>query len=134
MGGYLKEHKHCNVPQQYKSPDGYNLGLWVSNQRNRRSSLSIERLARLDAVSFDWDPSETLWKEGLQCLKSYKEREGHCGVPRGHMEDGFRLGRWVANKRANQRKLSVEHLNQLNELGFVWNVSRGRSRSSPRSP
>jgi hypothetical protein len=85
---YLKEHKHCNVSQQYKSSDGYKLGLWVSNQRNRRSSLSIERLARLDAVGFDWDPIATQWKEGLQYLKSYKAREGHCRVPGQHIEDG----------------------------------------------
>jgi superfamily II DNA or RNA helicase len=54
LQAYLTEHKDCNVAALYKSTDGYNLGLWVRNLRRRRSSLSTERLARLDELGFVW--------------------------------------------------------------------------------
>jgi hypothetical protein len=55
LRAFVNEHKHCQVPHQYKSPDGYNLGNWVSNKR-RRGPVSAERKARLDALGFEWDP------------------------------------------------------------------------------
>src|SRR5215813_6157379 len=110
---YLKEHKHCNVPKQYKSSDGYKLGLWVSNLRQRRSSLSSDRLARLDAVGFDWDPIDAGWEKGFSYLKMYKEREGHCSVPGTHKENGFSLGQWVTTQRKNQDGLPVERRQAL---------------------
>jgi hypothetical protein len=54
LQAYVKEYKHCRVPHQYKSPDGYNLGQWVSNRRQRSSILSPERKAQLAALGFDW--------------------------------------------------------------------------------
>ena len=54
LQAYVKEHKHCRVPGRYKSPDGYNLGLWESNRRRRSSILSPERKAHLAALDFDW--------------------------------------------------------------------------------
>ena len=68
--------------------------------------------------------SETDWAEGLRYLMIYKEREGHCSVPRAHKENGFGLGRWVTNQRKNKDALSVERRQALERLGFVWSVSR----------
>ena len=51
LEAYKNEFGNCLVSQngQYA---GMNLGLWVSNQRNRKSELSAERIARLDALGF----------------------------------------------------------------------------------
>jgi hypothetical protein len=54
LQAFAKEYKHCRVPWQYKSPDGYNLGTWVSNRRRRSSIVSPERKAQLAALGFDW--------------------------------------------------------------------------------
>jgi hypothetical protein len=59
LQAFVKEHKHCRVPTEYKSPDGYKLGQWVSNKRLSQDKLSHERKARLDALGFDWDPIRT---------------------------------------------------------------------------
>src|SRR6476660_5259475 len=61
LQAYVKEHKNCRVPNDYKSPDGHSLGSWVSFQRARvqpqsKNKLSDERKARLDALGFFWDP------------------------------------------------------------------------------
>src|SRR5262249_14553602 len=123
--GRLKLYKdregHCRVPQQYKSPDGYRLGGWVSEQRHNRDTRSPERKVRLDALGFVWDEREAGWEEGFSYLKAYKEREGHCYVPAKYKTpDGYRLGEWVDSQRVSQNKLSSERKIRLDKLGFDW--------------
>jgi hypothetical protein len=60
------------------------------------------------------------WDEWYGRLKNYKEREGHCRVPQGHRENGYRLGQWVAGQRSNKEAITAERRQRLNELGFVW--------------
>src|SRR5262249_36548895 len=50
----------------------------------------------------------------------YKEREGHCRVPRPHKENGFPLGQWVHDQRGNKDIMSALRRQQLDEVGFVW--------------
>jgi hypothetical protein len=120
---HLKKYKehlgHCRVPVGYIL-DGFPLGTWARTQRRDEDALFGERRERLDELGFVWDPMESDWEEGLRYLKSYKHREGHCRVPTKHDENGFRLGQWVGNRRANRDTLSGEKRRQLDELGFDW--------------
>ena len=111
-------HVHCRVPIAYKDKK---LANWVGNQRALaiKGLLSTVRKRRLDAIGFEWDPFETDWAEGFHYLTIYKAREGHCRVPRNHMENGFRLGQWVSRQRHGQT-LPEARRQQLDELGFVW--------------
>ena len=50
--------------------------------------------------------SEFRWRQGYQHLREYHDREGHASVPRSYVaDDGFPLGRWVTNQRANEERL-----------------------------
>jgi predicted helicase len=40
---------HCNVPTSHKET-GFKLGGWVGKQRDKKSTLSVERIERLDAL------------------------------------------------------------------------------------
>jgi hypothetical protein len=116
---YRQREGHCRVPQRHKE-NGFSLGQWVVTQRGNAEILSAPHRQQLDELGFVWDPFETDWAEGLRYLTIYKQREGHCRVPYGHMENGFRLGQWVRTQRGNADTLSTTRRQQLEELGFVW--------------
>ena len=63
---FKKAEGHVNVPQRYNL-DGFKLGAWVSNLRNARSTLSIERKQQLDEIGFHLGRcSQKLGKEGSE--------------------------------------------------------------------
>ena len=123
--GRLKHYKeregHCRVHQHYKD-NGFGLGQWVSDQRQNKDTLAPDRRRRLDELGFIWNPLETDWEEGFQCLKCYASREGHCRVPQRHKENGVRLGQWVSNQRQSRELLPESRRQRLDEIGFVWDV------------
>ena len=115
---YKAEHGHCNVPQKQGS-----LGNWVREQRrtHKKGKLSEERVQKLDALGFVWDPLSTqpTWDERLGELMNFNAKHGHCNVPQGQKP----LGTWVDNQRTAYKKgkLSGERVQKLDALGFVWN-------------
>src|SRR5262249_22019144 len=117
---YKEREGHCRVPFKHME-NGFRLGQWVGTQRDNPDTLSARRRQQLDELGFVWDVLQTNWEEGLCHLITYKKREGHCRVPRNHMENGFRLGQWVVTQRHSQT-LSEARRRQLDELGFVWDA------------
>jgi lysozyme family protein len=119
---YVREYKTSLVPGKYKLPDGYRLGGWVMEQRQNRGTLSADRKARLDALGFDWDPSETAWEQGFEHLLAYAQEYKNCRVPHLYKSsDGYGLGSWVLKQRQNRGTLSADREARLDALGFDWN-------------
>jgi hypothetical protein len=120
---YLKKYRdregHCLVPQRHKEND-FPLGQWVSRQRQNRINLSLERRERLESLGFVWTVLEANWEKGFFYLKSFRDREGHCRVPRKHTESGFNLGNWVVEQRLQRNKMSLERRERLDSVDFVW--------------
>ncbi len=110
---------HCRVPQGHVE-GGFKLGSWVSNQRNAEGTLPAERKHQLDAVGFEWDPLAIDWERGFAALEAFREREGHCRVPAGLVDGGFKLGNWVSVWRQGRDKLSIERRQRLAAIGFEW--------------
>ena len=55
---YVDEHGHARVPDSFRTPEGYQLGMWVNSQRsaNTKGDLSPERIEKLEAVTgWVWD-------------------------------------------------------------------------------
>jgi len=74
---------------------------------------------------------EGSWDLYIKALKQYKEREGDCLVPSRHIEVvgsvSVSLGNWcrtmrVANKPMGKGDLIKERKDQLDKIGFIWNV------------
>jgi hypothetical protein len=85
------------------------------------------RRQRLDQLGFIWDTYGIVdWEEGFNHLKRYKDRVGHCRVPRTHKEDGYNLGTWVTNQRFYKEQLLSERRCRLDDLGFVWDIREAK--------
>ena len=116
---YKKEHGNCNVPKIF--PDDEQLGRWVARQRvdNLKKKLSTDRCAALDSIGFVWDPLEANWQNMFQQLEAYKQKHGHCNVPRKYPEDPA-LGGWVGRQRRFRNEIPVECQQRLESIGFDW--------------
>lgn len=116
LAGWKERHGHCAVPRF--DPEVPGLGIWVSQQRNRRERLSREQLAQLDALGFSWDRQEERWKAMLSALEAYEKVHGHGDVPR-HSREHRRLSQWVAQQRDRYRlgRLTPQRIRDLTSRG-----------------
>ncbi|MCX6838945.1 MAG: helicase associated domain-containing protein [Verrucomicrobia bacterium] len=127
---YQAEHGHTNVTKSQNRT----LGHWRDVQREfrRKGMLKPDRIARLDAIGFEWESPgredrtrdewlQHLWNEHFQRLVAFKDRFGHAHVPVQWSEDR-QLGEWVAFQRDQSRRqrLPADRYQRLDALGFVW--------------
>jgi len=130
----LKEYmaKHGDsIPASHSGP----LGKWVDIQRDfyiqlargERSSMTDERIRKLEAIGFQWPKHRTnLWEERLRELKEFKVKHGHCNV----LTSTGKLGTWIKTQRRQYwllkkgKKSSMTHdrIHKLESLGFQWSA------------
>ncbi len=122
---FVTREGHAHVPYKHVE-DGYRLGQWVVVQRSFYSArrLSNERAARLEALpGWAWNTRDADWAEGYAALERFAAREGHARVTYKHVEDGYRLGRWVVKQRYNERQLTANRTARLEALpGWTWHT------------
>ncbi len=123
MYQFVAEHGHANVPFPYMVGE-YNLRSWVATQRglHKRGELSEKRVRELEALpGWVWDILEDNWTRHYEGLKKFAEREGHARAPQRYVEDGLKLGQWVAVQRVNRDEISPERKALLEALpGWSW--------------
>ena len=120
---YNQQHGHCNVPTHLAENPTF--GAWVNSQRlaRRQNTLSSDRIARLDAIGFVWEPFDASWEEMYGALVAYQHAHGDCNVPRKYGENQ-RLSTWIHNQRRSRKRgtLSADRISQLDAIGFVWDT------------
>jgi len=123
----VKQHGNARLPRNYVTPDDFNLGIWVSHQRQKKpkNCLNQDRIDRLEALPWwSWDPFTEQWEEGFEQLRSYVNMNGNARVPARYVTpDGLNLGNWVNNQRQNkpQNLLSQDRIERLEALpGWSW--------------
>ena len=83
---------------------------------------------------------ETRWQKGWARLQEFVDREGHAAVPDYHVEDGFRLGRWVSelhemfNHWNTLPQERIEMLDSLEDWQWSWqDVYSSENNRYPRA-
>jgi Helicase associated domain len=124
---HLKTYKDriggCYVPFNHLE-NNYSLGRWVSTQRKKKNELSEHQIKRLDDLGFNWDVLSANWEKCFSCLETYRDRLGHCRVPKRYIENHVKLGRWVDKQRREKNNLSEGQLKKLDAIGFEWEPRR----------
>jgi superfamily II DNA or RNA helicase len=128
LQAYAQTEGNARVKGTYVSSDGLRLGQWVGSQRQKRSLLTADKKARLEALpDWAWSARDAQWEEGFEHLKNFVEKEGNALVPCFYESpDGFKLGVWVQSQRKYKKKetLSSERISRLEALpGWVWRVA-----------
>ena len=122
LKAYKQRMGHCRVPLDHNEA-GFQLGSWAHTQRQRKHAMPESRRDALDQLGFVWGLYATDWELGFAYLKSYRERVGHCRVPKSYgAQDGFNLGQWVINQRRLKAQIPVERRERLDTLGFSWEL------------
>ena len=124
--GYYRE--HCGLPlsPSYVCADGYKLGGWLSDQREkyRDGKLKTERRERLEELGMEWELPDP-WEVRFALAERYKEEHGDLNIDYDCVVDGIRLGRWISGQRKNKNRLSAEKTERLNQLGMNWDSRPG---------
>lgn len=138
---YKDVYGHCNPPQTTSS--GYcSLAMWCKNNRklytewqdngSQSKDLSVEQMQKLDGIGFEWirDRSSAKFDDRFSQLCSFKEKFGHCNVPRSAHQEHYTLWWWCYEIRSSRKELlegkkptkpiSDEHVRRLDSIGFIW--------------
>jgi hypothetical protein len=65
-----------------------------AKQKNRRSTLTADRQEMLENLGFVWDSHALVWEERWHELREFKEKYGHCRVPKTYAANP-QLAVWV---------------------------------------
>eukprot|EP00415_Alexandrium_ostenfeldii_P001033 UN1033 len=96
-------------------------------QKVRNTSLFIRehsgRQCLLKDMGFVFSEHERRWTLFMEVLREFLAREGHCRVPRGHMEGSYALGLAVSKVRSSSTFIRKrdDRIEELRSMGFVFN-------------
>jgi hypothetical protein len=133
---FKEKHGHVNV----SIPEDNSLAQFCVQVRHahnnpgksKRKKLTIENISRLNALGFNWTTHEYVTRsfdERIEDLEKYKQTHGHLSLKR--LEDislyRFCLGvrdSLLHDEKDGKRKLTVERIARLDDIGFEWTTPR----------
>lgn len=123
---YKERNGDLKVPQKYVTQEGIKLGEIVHGIRSGQRDVSYDEMKQLEDIGFVWNASQALsFDEVYQLLADYVGEHGNCKVPKKYVtREGVKLGQIVSNIRLGRRKISDDERKQLNDIGFIWGISK----------
>lgn len=132
---YYEAHGDLNVPTDFRTGDGYALGVWIQTQRAvrkglQRGTLSEERIRMLNEIGMLWIVREKdRWPEYFAAAEAYFREFGHLCVPNAYVAPGgVKLGKWLGTLKVQRKRggrgryLTPDRIAALDRLGMVWDV------------
>ena len=111
----VKKEHHKENPQR-----------WVRSQRanHKREMVPTHRVDHLKSIGFIWKINHQVpWFEMFQKLVLYKNEHKSTFIPQRYKEDQ-KLADWAHNQRRrySKERLSVEQIEYLESIEFVWDI------------
>ncbi|MGW1802979.1 Helicase associated domain protein [Streptomyces sp. NPDC001984] len=103
---YRADAGDLRVPYGYRTPDGFPLGVWISEQRRvyAQGALDEERVRQLDELGMVWSHFDVAFEEGLAAARGWAAEHGHLLAPVDAVWQGYPVGVWLKNQRAAARR------------------------------
>jgi superfamily II DNA or RNA helicase len=125
---YHERHGHLQAPRDHveatqDNPEGFPLGMWLVNGREKRKQMSPEKRAELDSLGMTWSLRVDSWSRHFEAAQAYHGRHGNLDMPAKHIEHlptgDVRLGAWLCRQRREMEagKLNAERTAALEGLG-----------------
>lgn len=132
---FLKTYKRWPSAHS-KNAQEARLGSWCSTQRRRRNKGEIiteEQITLLNKLKIKWEHDyNDQWMNTYNDLKKFikKHKRWPSVSEYSSVPDDLRLGRWCINQRIAKKgkggRMNAERIRLLNDVGFVWEVTRRR--------
>ena len=124
---YYDNNGNLDVPTSFKSDDGFKLGGWISNQREKYTTgtMKKERLDRLNAIGMIWQRPDP-WEERFALAERYYREHGDLEIPSQYTVNGIWLSKWldeqrqIKNGRRKGKSLTDEQIARLDSIGMRW--------------
>ena len=134
---YFEKNSNLEISKNFKTLDGinydengYNLGLWISNQRQvyKNRKLSKEKIELLEKIGmrFENKINKIEWEEYYKLAKVYFNKNNNLEIPfifktldgMTYDEQGYNIGAWINTQRHLYKngKLSKEKIELLNKI------------------
>lgn len=126
---YRREHGDLDVPASYKSADGYRLGAWICDQREKKN-MPERRKKRLDDIGMIWKKPDP-WEVRYSLARGYYEEHGDLKIPPDLKMDGIWMYKWLSEQRQirlgnrGKKRLTKEQIDKLNSIGMTWESRKG---------
>jgi hypothetical protein len=120
---------NCNVPQNYVTEDGYNLGNILNHVRQGQFINNFPyREQMLNNLNIIWNPQEdrrdNVWDSIKFLLETFFDENGHSNVPLRYTVNRINLGHHVGKIRHRKDFLKdhPEREEFLKTIDFSWNT------------
>jgi len=129
----IKFQKKTGQPHPGPKDGEVKLYHWCKNQRrfHKTGKLAEHRIKLLDKIKFSWVNTNSTFDQRVKQLLAYEKQHGTLHVSQvaySKDSENHKLSRWVNEMRRlyNENRLSIERINRLNKIGFIWNMEDER--------
>ena len=126
---YYLQNQSLDVPTTYITEDGFKLGDWIADQREkfRQHKMKQERIDRLNSIKMIWQ-KEDPWEVRFALAEEYFKEHHDLNLPAVYNVNGICLSKWVNEQkqayRGNRKqKLTDEQIRRLESIGIDWRNS-----------